>query len=389
MFERVIWIVLDSVGAGAMPDAAEYHDPPGADTVGNIARLRGLNLPNLARLGLGNIKPLQGIPPAAAPAGAYGRCTLASPGKDTTTGHWEMVGIHLSKPFPLYPHGFPAEVLDEFARRIGRRWLGNVAASGTEIIRELGAEHMRTGSPIVYTSADSVFQVAAHEEVIPLWEQYKICETAREILRGPYEVGRVIARPFIGTPGNFTRTANRHDYAVPPPAGMLLDLLEERGILVRSVGKIFDVFLGRGIRDGVKIKNNADGMAKTLATMAEPAAGLIFVNLVDFDQQYGHRNDVEGYGAALEQFDAWLPQLESALLPGDLAIFTADHGCDPTVPGTDHTREYVPLLAIGAKVRAGVNLGLRASLSDIGQTVAGNFGVSLNHGASFLNELSA
>ncbi len=387
MFDRIIWIVLDSVGVGAMPDAAEFHDPPGADTLGNIARLRGLNLPNLARLGLGNIEPLQGIPPAAAPTGAYGRCTLASPGKDTTTGHWEMVGIHLSKPFPLYPHGFPAEVLDEFARRIGRRWLGNVVASGTEIIRELGAEHMRTGSPIVYTSADSVFQVAAHEEVIPLWELYKICETAREILRGPYEVGRVIARPFIGAPGNFTRTANRHDYAVPPPAGMLLDRLDEHGVLVRSVGKIFDVFLGRGIRDGVKIKNNADGMAKTLATMAEPGAGLIFVNLVDFDQQYGHRNDVEGYGAALEQFDAWLPSFESALLPGDLAIFTADHGCDPTVPGTDHTREYVPLLAAGPKVHGGVNLGLRASLSDIGQTVAANFGVSIDHGASFLKEL--
>ncbi len=379
--------MLDSVGVGAMPDAPQFHDPPGADTLGNIARLRGLRLPNLARLGLGNMKPLQGIPPAAVPTGAYGRCTLASPGKDTTTGHWEMVGIHLAHPFPLYPHGFPAVVLDEFERRIGRHWLGNVAASGTEIIRDLGAEHMRTGSPIVYTSADSVFQVAAHEEVIPLWEQYKICETAREILRGPHEVGRVIARPFIGAPGNFTRTANRHDYAVPPPAGMLLDRLEERGVLVRSVGKIFDVFLGRGIRDGVKIKDNADGMAKTLAAMEEPSAGLIFVNLVDFDQQYGHRNDVEGYGAALEQFDDWLPKFESALRPGDLAIFTADHGCDPTVPGTDHTREYVPLLAFGPQVRAGVNLGLRASLSDIGQTVAANFGVSINHGASFLKEL--
>ena len=379
--------MLDSVGVGAMPDAPEFHDPPGADTLGNIARLRGLRLPNLACLGLGNMKPLQGIPPAAVPTGAYGRCTLASPGKDTTTGHWEMVGIHLAHPFPLYPHGFPAVALDEFERRIGRHWLGNVAASGTEIIRDLGAEHMRTGSPIVYTSADSVFQVAAHEEVIPLWEQYKICETAREILRGPHEVGRVIARPFIGAPGNFTRTANRHDYAVPPPAGMLLDRLEERGVLVRSVGKIFDVFLGRGIRDGVKIKDNADGMAKTLAAMEEPSAGLIFVNLVDFDQQYGHRNDVEGYGAALEQFDDWLPEFESALRPGDLAIFTADHGCDPTVPGTDHTREYVPLLAFGPQVRAGVNLGLRASLSDIGQTVAANFGVSINHGASFLKEL--
>jgi phosphopentomutase len=388
-FERIVWIVLDSVGVGAMPDAPEFHDPPGADTLGNIARVRGLRLPNLARLGLGNLKPLQGIPPAAAPTGAYGRCTLASPGKDTTTGHWEMVGIHLSKPFPLYPHGFPAEVMDEFERRIGRHSLGNVAASGTEIVRELGAEHMRTGSPIVYTSADSVFQVAAHEEVIPLWEQYKICETAREILRGPHEVGRVIARPFIGAPGNFTRTTNRHDYAVPPPKDMLLDRLEARGVLVRSVGKIFDVFLGRGIREGVKTTDNADGMAKTLAAMAEPGAGLIFVNLVDFDQQYGHRNDVEGYGAALERFDAWLPEFERALRPGDLAIFTADHGCDPTVPGTDHTREYVPLLAAGPHVRAGVNLGSRASLSDIGQTVAANFGVSINHGASFLKELSS
>ena len=370
-----------------MPDAAEFHDPPGADTIGNIARLRGLKVPNLARLGLGNMKRFEGIPPAAAPAGAFGRCTLASPGKDTTTGHWEMAGIHLAKPFPLYPHGFPSEVLDEFERRIGRHWLGNVAASGTEIIKELGAEHMRTGSPIVYTSADSVFQVAAHEEVIPLWEQYKICETARAILRGPHEVGRVIARPFVGAPGNFTRTANRHDYAVPPPKGMLLDRLEELGVVVRSVGKIFDVFLGRGIREGVKTRNNADGMAKTLETMRELGAGLIFVNLVDFDQQYGHRNDVEGYGAALEEFDAWLPDFERALGPGDLAIFTADHGCDPTVPGTDHTREYVPLVAFGPKVRPGVNLGLRASLSDIGQTVAENFGASIDHGASFLKEL--
>jgi phosphopentomutase len=385
--ERIVWIVLDSAGVGAMPDAAAFHDPPGADTLGNIARRRGLDLPNLARLGLGNLAPIPGIPPATAPAGAFGRCALASPGKDTTTGHWEMVGIHLAKPFPLYPHGFPREVMEEFERRIGRHWLGNRTASGTAIIAELGAEHMRTGSPIVYTSADSVFQVAAHEEVIPLWEQYKICETARQILRGPHEVGRVIARPFLGEPGNFTRTANRHDYAVPPPAGMLLDRLDERGVLVRSVGKIFDIFLGRGIREGVKTTSNADGMAQTLATMAQPGGGLIFVNLVDFDMQYGHRHDAEGYGAALERFDAWLPEFAAALRPGDLAIFTADHGCDPTVPGTDHTREYVPLLAFGPHIRAGVNLGLRATLSDIGQTVAANFGVSIQHGASFLKDL--
>jgi phosphopentomutase len=387
VFRRVIWIVLDSVGIGAMPDAAEYGDPPGADTLGNIARIRGLKLPNLARLGLGNIKPLAGIAPAESPAGAYGRCTLASPGKDTTTGHWEMAGIHLARPFPLYPHGFPPEVMREFERRIGRKSLGNLAASGTEIIKELGPEHMRTGSPIVYTSADSVFQVAAHEEVIPLWELYKICETAREILRGPYEVGRVIARPFIGAPGNFTRTANRHDYAVPPPKGMLLDRLEERGIEVYGVGKILDVYLGRGIRESVKTKNNADGMAKTIEAMNSLDRGLIFVNLVDFDQQYGHRNDIEGYGAALEQLDAWLPQFQAALRQDDAAIFTADHGCDPTVPGTDHTREYVPLVVFGPEVRA-VNLGLRGSLSDIGQTVAANFGVTIDHGVSFLTEIT-
>ncbi len=370
-----------------MPDAAAFGDPPGGDTLGNIARIRGLHLPHLAARGLGNIKPLTGIPAASDPTGSYGRCTLASPGKDTTTGHWEMVGIHLTKPFPLYPHGFPPEIMHEFERRIGRSSLGNKAASGTEIIQELGAEHMRTGSPIVYTSADSVFQVAAHEEVIPLWELYKICETAREILTGPHEVGRVIARPFLGAPGHFSRTPNRHDYAVPPPRGMLLDRLEERGIPVHSVGKIFDVFLGRGIGESAKTKNNADGMAKTLEAMQELDRGLVFVNLVDFDQQYGHRNDIAGYGAALEQFDAWLPQFDGALRNGDLAIFTADHGCDPTIPGTDHSREYVPLLASGPGVKRGANLGLRASLSDIGQTVAANFGTEISQGTSFLSQI--
>jgi len=370
-----------------MPDAASFGDPPGGDTLGNIARLRGLKLPNLAALGLGDIKPLTGIPAADAPAASFGRCTLASPGKDTTTGHWEMVGIHLDRPFPLFPNGFPPEIMNEFERRSGRRTLGNKAASGTEIIRELGEEHMRTGSPIVYTSADSVFQIAAHEEVIPLWELYKLCETAREILSGPNEVGRVIARPFTGTPGKFTRTPNRHDYAVPPPAGMLLDQLEDRKIPVHSVGKIFDVYLGRGIQESDKTKSNADGMAKTLEAMASADTGLIFVNLVDFDQQYGHRNDVEGYGAALEEFDAWLPQLQAALTDRDLVILTADHGCDPTIPGTDHSREYVPLLVFGPKARRGVDLGLRGSLSDIGQTVAENFGAHIAHGKSFLPEI--
>lgn len=375
--------MLDSVGIGEMPDAAEYGDR-GSDTLGNLARVRGLHLPNLRRLGLANIKPLSGLAPVAAPAGAFGRCALASPGKDTTTGHWEMAGIHLMKPFPLYPNGFPRDVMQEFESRIGRTAIGNCAASGTEIIKELGEEHMRTGSPIVYTSADSVFQVAAHEEVIPLWELYKICETAREILRGKHEVGRVIARPFIGSPGSFTRTPNRKDYAVPPPKGMLLDQLDDRNVFVYSVGKIFDVFSGRGIRDHVKTKSNADGMTKTLEAMDSIPEGLIFINLVDFDQQYGHRNDIEGYSAALEQFDAWLPDFLDRLKEDDLAAITADHGCDPTTPSTDHSREYVPLLVYGPRVRAAVNLGLRPTLSDLGQTVAENFGAHLERGTSFL-----
>jgi phosphopentomutase len=298
-----------------------------------------------------------------------------------------MAGIHLEKPFPLFPHGFPPEVMGPFEARIGRSTLGNKAASGTEIIAELGEEHMSSGSPIVYTSADSVFQIAAHEEVIPLWELYRICEIAREILQGPYEVGRVIARPFEGEPGAFRRTANRHDYAVPPPRGMLLDRLEERTVPVFSVGKIFDVFLGRGITDHVLTKGNADGMAKTLVAMEDFPKGLIYVNLVDFDQQYGHRNDVAGYGDALEEFDRWLPVFRSALGPRDLAILTADHGCDPTTPSTDHSREYTPLLVFGPGAKQGADLGLRASLSDIGQTVAENFGASLEKGTSFLDKI--
>ncbi|MEO8027397.1 MAG: phosphopentomutase [Bryobacteraceae bacterium] len=385
MFRRVIWIVLDSVGIGEMPDAAAYGDA-GSDTLGNIARARPIHLPNLSRLGIANIKPLANLTPADSPAGAYGKCTLASPGKDTTTGHWEMVGIHLAKPFPLFPDGFPPEILTEFEKRTGRGWLGNKAASGTEIIKELGAEHMRTGKPIIYTSADSVFQVAAHEEIIPLDELYRICDTARDILRGPWEVGRVIARPFIGSPGAFTRTANRHDVAVPPPE-MLLDKLAANGVTVGSVGKIFDVFLGRGIGPHVKTSSNADGMAKTLSMMRELPAGLIYVNLVDFDQQYGHRNDVEGYARALEEVDGWLPTLDAALAPDDLVILTADHGCDPTTPSTDHSREYVPLLVYGPNAKHGVNLGLRGTLSDIGQTVAANFGTQIGHGISFLKEL--
>ncbi len=387
-FNRVIWIVLDSVGIGEMPDAAAYGDA-GSDTLGNIAKQRALHLPNLCRLGLANIKPLHGLEPAAKPIGDFGKCALASPGKDTTTGHWEMAGIHLEKPLPLFPRGFPPEIMEPFEARIGRHTLGNKAASGTEIIDELGEEHMRTGSPIVYTSADSVFQIAAHEDVIPLFELYKICETARDLLRGPFEVGRVIARPFTGEPGAFTRTSNRHDYAVPPPKGMLLDQLAAKGVEIYSIGKIFDVFLGRGIGEQQKTKSNADGMAKTLHAMDELERGMIFVNLVDFDMLYGHRNNVEGYAKALEEVDAWLPSLEEKLRAGDLLILTADHGCDPTTPSTDHSREYVPLLVYGKSAAHGVNLGVRATLSDIGQTVAENFGTQIVEGQSFLRELRA
>jgi phosphopentomutase len=386
-FPRVTWIVLDSVGIGEMADAAAYGDG-GSDTLGHIARARHLHLPNMAQLGLGNLKALPHVGPVARPTAAFGRCALASPGKDTTTGHWEMVGIHLTKPFPLFPHGFPPDLMQEFERRIGRGTLGNCAASGTEILKELGEEHVRTGKPIVYTSADSVFQVAAHEEVIPLWELYKICETAREMLRGPLEVGRVIARPFTGQPGAFTRTPNRKDYAVPPPRGMLLDQLHDHNVEVASVGKIFDVFLGRGIGEHEKTKNNTDGMAKTLDMLDELETGLLFVNLVDFDQLYGHRNDVEGYASALEEFDAWLPSLYGKLSEKDLLIITADHGCDPTTPSTDHSREYVPLLAYRPRRREPQDLGLRSTLSDIGQTVAENFGTKISEGTSFLAALT-
>ncbi len=384
-YRRIVWVVLDSVGIGAMPDWADYGDPAGSNTLGNIARQRGLNLPHLCSLGLGNIANFAGLAPAAVPGAHYGRCALRSPGKDTTTGHWEMVGVLLEKPFPLFPNGFPADFLARFEAEIGRGTLGNKTASGTEIIAELGEEHVRTGSPIVYTSADSVFQIAAHEEVISLFELYRICEIARRMLQGPLEVGRVIARPFVGESGRFTRTPNRKDYAVPPPR-MLLDALDRANVPVHSVGKIFDIFLGRGIRTYDKTKNNAEGVAKTIAALGELDEGLIFTNLVDFDSLYGHRNDVEGYARALEEFDAGLPGLLAALKPDDLLILTADHGCDPTTPSTDHSREYVPLLVKGRK--PGQPLGTRASLADIGATVAENFGVAPTAGESFLAAVS-
>jgi phosphopentomutase len=384
---RVVLLIFDSVGIGEMPDAAAYGDA-GSDTLGHIAASRPLRLPNLCALGLANIRPFPHLAPAAEPAGCYGRCALASPGKDTTTGHWEIAGIHLARPFPLYPHGFPPEVLGEFERRIGRRALGNCTASGTEIIERLGEEHLRTGRPIVYTSADSVFQVAAHEDVVPLAELYRMCETAREILRGPHEVGRVIARPFTGSPGAFVRDgAARHDYAVPPPAGMLLDRLAERGVPVWSVGKVAEVFLGRGIAHSIKTRNNDEGMSQTIAALGELPRGLIFANLVDFDMLYGHRNDVAGYAAALEAADCRLAALTAALGGDGQLILTADHGNDPTTPSTDHSREYVPLLIFGPRAKRGVNLGTRATLADIGQSVAEIFDTHLEKGTSFLAEI--
>jgi phosphopentomutase len=384
-FKRVIWIVLDSVGIGAMPDAPEFGDL-GSDTLGNIAKKYRLNLPNLSRMGLANIKPLAGLSAADNPGGSYGRCRLASPGKDTTTGHWEMAGIILDHPFPTYPRGFPPAVMEDFEQAIGRRTLGNRAASGTEIIQELGAEHMRSGSPIVYTSADSVFQVAAHEQVIPLEELYRICQIARDQLQGPNCVGRVIARPFEGLPGAFARTVNRRDFAVPPPE-MLLDHLQAVGVPVYSIGKIADIFLGRGITHSTKTRNNSDGMEKTREAMESLDRGLIFVNLVDFDQQFGHRNDVKGYAAALEDVDRWLPTLD--LQESDMLILTADHGCDPTTPSTDHSREYTPLLVYGKRVKPGVDLGIRQTLADIGQTVGQNFGAAGRVGTSFLQQISS
>ncbi len=388
MFERVILIVLDSVGIGAQPDAADYGDA-GRDTLGHICEKRGLRVPNFALLGLGNIRPLAGMTAVAAPTGGYGKATLLSPGKDTTAGHWEMAGVILDRPFPTYPHGFPRQLIEQFERAIGRKTLGNFPASGTEIIKQLGAEQIKTGWPIVYTSADSVFQIAAHEEVIPIEELYRYCEIARRLLQGEHRVGRVIARPFVGEPGAFRRTERRRDYAVEPPHPMLLDLLNEAGLDVVGVGKIPDIFLNRGITRSLPGKNNPTALESTAAAIDESSRGLIFTNLVDFDMLYGHRLDIEGYGRALEDVDAFLPALLGGLKPDDLLIFTADHGCDPFGPSTDHSREYVPILATGPRARPGVNLGTRATLADIGQTIAENFGLRLATGTSFLKEITS
>lgn len=386
-FNRITLIVLDGAGIGAMPDAPDWGDA-GSDTFGHICESRQLRLPNLQGLGLGNIRPLAGVPAAESPRGNYGKCALKSNGKDTTTGHWEMAGIILERAFPTYPNGFPPAVIDEFiARTHVPGILGNIPASGTEIIKDLGAEHVRTAKPIVYTSADSVFQIAAHEEIIPLDRLYGICETARDMLRGEHEVGRVIARPFLGEAGSFYRTENRHDYAVPPPRENLLPLLSESGLDVVSIGKIASIYDSHGVTQDLTAKNNEQSIDQTIRALRDDTRGLIFSNLVDFDMLYGHRRDTEGYARALEHFDKRWAEIENAMNEGDLVIITADHGNDPTYPGTDHTREYAPLLVYGKRATAGVNLGTRLSLSDIGRTIANNFGVELKSGRSFLNQL--
>jgi phosphopentomutase len=388
-FRRVLCIVLDSVGIGELPDAADYGDV-GRTTLGHIAESRPLALPNLVRLGLANIAPLAHLTPAASPIGAYGKGATHSPGKDTTTGHWEMAGVWLDRAFPTYPHGFPRELIAEFEKQIARGTLGNKPASGTEIIKELGEEHVRTGKPIVYTSGDSVFQIAAHEGVIPIAELYRMCEIARKLLDGPNRVGRVIARPFAGAPGHFARTTRRHDYAVDPPKPMLLDVLAERGLPVFGIGKIHDIYNGRGLEKYVTTTGNADGMAKLTAALGERSGGLIFCNLVDFDMLYGHRKDVEGFAKSLEEFDRLLAPFLVSMNASDLLIITADHGCDPDArwPTTDHSREYVPILAYSPGSGAGVNLGVRQTLADMGQTIAENFGREISHGKSFLSEIS-
>lgn len=389
--DRIILIILDSVGIGAMPDADEYGDT-GSNTLGNLARARGgLGLPHLGRLGLGNLTEVTGVPSVGSQAaGAFGRAALASPGKDTMTGHWELAGIQLEQPFQTFPDGFPPEVIRMFEERTGRRALGNVAASGTAIIADLGEQHMATGSPIVYTSADSVFQIAGHEAVISLDELYTMCEIAREIMQGPYLVGRIIARPFLGRPGAFKRTENRKDYTLKPPGKMLLDYIKDADLDLLAVGKIEDIYAGQGITKSKHTKDNLDGLNVIKEFMAERRRGLVMANLVDFDMLYGHRNDVEGYARALEEVDAHVPELLGSMNSRDVLVFVADHGCDPTTPSTDHSREYVPILVAGDKIRPGVDLGTRASLADLGATVADLLGVTYRGaGQSFARMIMA
>lgn len=386
--KRAILIVLDGVGAGANPDASAYGDE-GASSLEHCAQaIGGLELPNLGSIGLGNITPILGTPPVARAGGAFGRLAEAAAGKDSTTGHWEMTGVVLRQPLPTYPQGFPPEVVEPFTRAIGRQVLGNKAASGTEIIKELGEEHVKTGRPILYTSADSVFQIAAHQEVIPLTELYAICRLAREMLRGEHAVGRVIARPFSGTPGHFTRTEHRRDFSLEPLGTTLLDVLKAAGKDVIGIGKIDDLFAGRGLTARDHTETNQEGMQATLDWLAKDFAGLLFVNLVEFDMLWGHRRDSRGYASALREVDSWFARVQQVMRPGDAIFFTADHGVDPTYQGTDHTREHVPLLAYGPAIQANVDLGTRSTYADLGQTLAEAFHVGpLAAGTSFAQRI--
>jgi phosphopentomutase len=386
--KRILLIVLDSVGCGDAPDADLYRDS-GSNTLANTSKaVNGLNLPNLGNLGLGNLTDIEGVPPTSEALGVYGRLTEVSAGKDTTTGHWEIAGIPLEMPFPTYPNGFPSEIMEEFESRIGRKTLGNYPASGTEIIRELGEEHLRTGKPIIYTSADSVFQIATHEGIIPIDELYRFCEIARELLVGKHAVGRVIARPFIGTPDNFTRTEKRRDYSFEPPSDTILDVIKGVGMEVAGVGKIEDIFAHRGLTMSNHTGNNMAGVDAILNYLEQDFKGLIFANLVDFDALYGHRNNPRGYADALEAFDRRIPEIFECLRESDILIITADHGNDPTTPGTDHSRERVPVLIIGKSIRKNVDLGTRTSYADIAATIGDLLQVKWSgSGNSFAEEI--
>ncbi|SDK50088.1 phosphopentomutase [Natronincola ferrireducens] len=388
MINRVVIFVIDSVGVGALPDAGDFGDV-GANTLGNIVKKEGkINLSNLRRLGLGNIDDISGIEAIDYPLGAFGKSLEVSHGKDTTTGHWEIAGLHLTKPFNTYPNGFPKEVMEEFEKRIGKKTLGNKPASGTVIIEELGEEHMKTGYPIVYTSADSVFQIAAHEEIISLEELYEICKVAREIMMGDQAVARVIARPFIGEVGKFTRTSNRRDFSLNPSEETILDIAKNYGLDVIAVGKIEDIFNGQGITEAVHTKDNMAGIDETINYLQKNNKGIIFTNLVDFDSKYGHRRDAKGYKDALEEMDARIPELLENLREDDIIIITADHGNDPTFKGTDHTREYIPIIIYGDKVNSNVNLGTRKSFADIAATISDILGIpSTGKGESFKNQI--
>jgi phosphopentomutase len=388
MANRVILIVLDGVGIGAMPDAADYGDE-GAHTLAHVAEAAGgLRVPNLEALGLGHLGALAGVRRTAQPDGCFGKMAALSNGKDSTIGHWEMTGVVLEKPFPTYPNGFPPDIISAFQKAIGRKTLGNYAASGTTIIQEMGLQHLQTGSPIVYTSADSVFQIAAHEQVIPVEELYGMCRMARKLLAPPHQVARVIARPFAGEPGAFTRTSGRRDFSIEPPAPTLLDGLKADGYPVIGIGKIDDLFKGRGLTRAMPTKSDQATLEETMQTLQSIPRGLIFANLIEFDTLYGHRNDAAGFAQAVQAFDARLPDILGRMQPDDLLCITADHGNDPTRPGTDHTREHVPLLVYGAHMARGVNLGTRKSFADLGQTIAEALGSKrLAWGESFLHSV--